>query len=225
MLKNCLILLLIVQVKTIITLDYESNNKLYAEITSLFNPNQTQIPLCFLDELKCCQLIQLESYPYICNKCDNYCPCLCKSKGNAFAGSIIPSAPNQQQQQQQIKPSQMSISSDISFSAYTLILSIGLPSITIILIICTLLSITYCCKSTTTSNDNDNINNNNPPLSVSNISLVYINLDENEKNSSKEQPPKYSDYVNGGVIDKLPSYQSFRNNTKKMNETGLNTEK
>jgi hypothetical protein len=136
----------------------------------------------------------------ICSsQCNSDCPCQCPNWKNVVNQTNV----------SPIKTPSI-LSTEVSFSAYTLILSIGLPSVSIILIICTLLTITYCCKSRS-SNDSSNFNND-VPISVSNLSLVYINLDENNNNNNitKEPPPKYSDYIKSSIVDKLPSYKSFR---------------
>ena len=164
----------------------------YINISS-FKPCPTSF---FLD---CCNDVVVCS-----SNCNSYCPCQCLNQKNVVSQTNFSPTSS-------IKPSQSILSTEVSFSAYTLILSIGLPSVSIILIICTLLTITYCCKSRSSS-DGSNFNND-VPISVSNLSLVYINLDENNNNNNnlpKEPPPKYSEYIKSSIVDKLPSYRSFR---------------
>lgn len=178
-------------------------------LSTLLVVNTTKIKID--SDLKLCQNVTAinccaEPGKLICNKCDLYCPCKCNSK-RLIAETTIPPTSLQSQLTQPVT------SSDVSFSAYTLILSIGLPSVSIILIICTLLSITYCCKPRPLRNADNSTVNNGSPVSVSNLSLVYINLDENNNNVNKivkEPPPKYSDYIKSSFVDKLPSYKSFR---------------
>ena len=216
-----------------IKIDSNKPNENSPTISHLFEMIQNywqknvSLPLCTNSVLNnCCSQTVLD----ICDVCEEPCPCLCTQKRSITESSVSPSI-----SQPLTQPA--TASESISFSAYTLILSVGLPSVSIILIICTLLSITYCCKPRPIrASDINSTANNEPAVSVSNLSLVYINLDENNNgnlgdsttnlNSTKnpkEPPPKYSDYIKSSFVDKLPSYKSFRG--KKIDQQAENGDK
>ena len=76
------------------------------------------------------------------------------------------------------------------------------------MLICTIFSITWCRKPTATSADSRQLTqNDHTNISISNLTDVYNDLD---KKSSREPPPNYSEVFKSSIVDKLPTYKSFR---------------
>lgn len=149
-------------------------------------------------ECICCEIQNLTSSN--CKNCSENCSCRCKQ--------VITNLPT---------PNDSDLSHtnfDVSISIYTLMLSIGMPCLSIIMIIFTLISLTYCCKSRfinqSTSGSQVHTEATNP-FENPNLSFVYVDFDENYQSNKKEEPPKYNEiFISSQQVDKLPTYNSFR---------------
>ena len=74
------------------------------------------------------------------------------------------------------------------------------------MLICTIFSITWCRKPQANS-DSSRLTQNDHTISISNLPDVYNDLD---KKPSREPPPSYSEIFKSSIVDKLPTYKSFR---------------
>jgi hypothetical protein len=126
---------------------------------------------------------------------------------------------------------------EISLNFYTLILSIGLPCISILMIICTLISFAYCCKLRSVNNRSrsaaaaeNTIDRNGCQLGNTNLSFIYVDVDaENGTTAVNDdgvsgasasrkydgEPPKYNEiFQKSRNLDRLPTYKSFKEKSK-----------
>lgn len=139
-----------------------------------------------------------QNITFSCKNCSENCPCKCK-----------------QELLSEVNDSDLSNTNfDVSINMYTLMISIGMPCLSIVMIIFTLISLTYCCKSRfiNQSNSGSQINNENTNVYENpNLSFVYVDFDENYQSYKKEEPPKYNEILSKSQqVDKLPTYNSFR---------------
>ncbi len=82
-----------------------------------------------------------------------------------------------------------------------------MPTIAVLMLICTVFSITWCRRPTVERSDINQLTANDHSVSISNISEVYDDIDSKR---SREPPPKYSEIFKNSIVDKLPTYKSFR---------------
>ncbi|CAF0861094.1 unnamed protein product [Brachionus calyciflorus] len=167
---------------------------------------QSKNDLSLSSDCTCCDKL---NETLTCKSCLTSCSCDCKIKTPLRNDKLDPSKPN----------------FDVSINAYTLILSIGMPCLSIVMIICTLISLTYCCKSRIIGRRNvrsqENSENSNP-LANPNISFIYVDFDSTNQSNKKEEPPNYNEIFSSSTqVDKLPTYNSFREkNAKIIDEQG-----
>lgn len=146
-------------------------------------------------ECPCCER---QNATFTCKNCTENCLCKCKPVVEQTTNDSDFSKTN----------------FDVSINVYTLMLSIGMPCLSIVMIIFTLISLTYCCKSRfighSTSGSQVHTEATNA-FENPNLSFVYVDFDENYQSNKKEEPPKYNEiFTSSQQVDKLPTYNSFR---------------
>lgn len=149
----------------------------------------------FSSECLCCEA---QNVTFPCKNCSENCSCKCSQGLLSIVGDSDLSNTNL----------------DVSINIYTLMISIGMPCLSIVMIIFTIISLTYCCKSKflneSTSGPQGHTENRNV-FENPNLSFVYVDFDENYQSSKKEEPPKYNEILTKSQqVDKLPTYNSFR---------------
>jgi hypothetical protein len=205
---------------------------------------QTPIEQCKSFYLEtCCKNSNISTSLFICYNCQssdiNECPCNCNSSiifnkndyGNGKQSTRLPD---------DTKNSNEFATYDFSLNSYTFALSIGLPCISILFIICSLIGITYCCRSSTNTHSSHLAHNSsNQHLNVNDInringqldsngalSVIYVDLDEqnttNETTPTKTlkenmpPPPTYHELFRSRTVDRLPTYNSFRQKLSRL---------
>lgn len=116
---------------------------------------------------------------------------------------------------------------DMTFNFYTLMLSIGLPCLSVLMIVCTLASFAYCCKyrnmessSNRDASQSSSSTANEIAGGNTNLSFIYLDMDRDDRRKYQDDPgpPKYNEIFQKSrqPADKLPTYKSFREKSKQL---------
>ena len=207
----------------------------YLQLTKLYKNCSAKL------QIDCCTVIgnlNNKNFSFICYQCDTAsftasnnsnnntkqpnndseadCPCLCNLALISFTSNNYPVLGSD------VAEDAESPNYEISLNFYTLILSIGLPCISILMMICTLISLVYCCKlrsknTSNTSNREAASNETHNDGGNTNLSFIYVDVDAQYGSANSErrkydgEPPKYNEiFTKSRQIDKLPTYKSFR---------------
>ena len=138
----------------------------------------------------------------VCVRCVTGCPCACGENKQAKFVRLS-------QNLTTAAYSSTSSNNDL-VNSYGIILSVGLPSVGLLLIICMLVLANFVHKRSirgmNAASANQAADSDPAAIYVSNMSLVY--LDGNSE--TKEPPPNYKSIKKSSLVDKLPTYDSFR---------------
>jgi hypothetical protein len=203
----------------------------YLQLTSMYKNCSAKL------QSECCASISdmnSKNFSFVCYQCENNtdCPCLCNlalisftSNSNMIVNPVLGGDLDEADNS----------SYEISLNFYTLILSIGLPCISILMIICTLISFAYCCKlrsvsSSLSSGEPSDSDRHGCHLGNTNLSFVYVDIDaENSPHGCDQtaigmsdasrkydgEPPKYAEiFQKSRQLDRLPTYKSFKEKSK-----------
>lgn len=75
------------------------------------------------------------------------------------------------------------------------------------MIMCTIFSVTWCRTPEITQSDSNQLTSNDHSASIIDITGVYQDYD---KKNIREPPPKYNEVIKSSIVDRLPTYSSFR---------------
>ena len=135
----------------------------------------------------------------VCTRCVVECPCDCGLAKLVRLSQNVTTAAY----------SSTSSNSDLA-SSYGIVLSIGLPSVGLLLIIFMLVLANFVHKRSIRRLNAVGVNptdgDDPAAIYVSSLSLVYLE----RNNEIKEAPPNYKSIKKSSFVDKLPTYESFR---------------
>jgi hypothetical protein len=130
--------------------DLETTDSSSNEMDSFWLQTSSVYPVtfrpCAMAQLEtCCQSANISASLFICYNCgDLECPCNCNATASL---SLNPGGGKTGNGNNRELGGAGFPGFDFSVSSYTFALSVGLPCVSIFMIICTLVSITYCCRS------------------------------------------------------------------------------